>query len=152
MTSDSDPKYYVLTRRSSTPGRQPNQLYFSKRTSQSTGHWTAHLGAATLFTEEQARSWSLFQETETTRMEPWENPCPLGHDVLINDLRESHVERHAEGHFIELTVCLVCDRCGAKMIHEINGEVDDDDWKNEIDRTVDVNQFPKIDSNDKEQS
>lgn len=150
MTSDSNPKYYVLTRRPYVSGRLADPMYFQKLVHRSTGVWTSYIGEATLFTEEQAQAWALFQETDSTRMEPWEDPCPYGHDVIINDIRESHTSRTPgnDGMEIEITACLVCDTCGAKMLCDVRGTVLDSNWSKHTSRTIDTNH---VQVTDKEQ-
>lgn len=174
MTTNTNPKYYVLTRRSKAPGREHEREWFVRRARLSMSGWTEYPGQATLFTEEQARCWGLFVDvqqhigevgsvdtqhaldhyTAPPRMLPWEDPCEFGHDVMINDVRESHVARHEGGNcYIELTLCLMCDRCGATMLYDIRSDLPHDRWIKAADRLVDMNEFFLIDTeNDKEQS
>lgn len=135
----TETKYYVLTRKASKPGREPSTLYFRIHTHSKVGVWTAYIGEATLFTEEQAQSWSLFRDSDLVQMEPWEDPCANGHEPSHLKVQDFNL---GADDALWVSIGMSCERCGQQTDFEVCRRNSQKVWDPATRRTVNAISFP----------
>ena len=99
--------------------------------------WVSKIGAATLYSEADARKWYLFQTSEKEKMEPYVNPCSDGHELYAQGsvLEASHdqARRLTDLH---IQVDVSCERCGMSVQIYLEHKLPDSVWDAiDMDRT-----------------